>query len=100
APAAAPPAAAPVPPPAAAEAAPASGLVLKLNEDSWIQVRTADGKNLVSRLVKAGDTQALPLDQPVTLTVGNPKGVNATLRGAAVELPLLPGKTIARVALK
>lgn len=101
APAAAQPAAAPPPLQAAVETVvPANGLVLKLNEDSWIQVRTADGKNLISRLVKAGDTQSLPVEQPVTLTVGNPKGVNASLRGAAVELPLLPGKTIARVALK
>lgn len=101
APAPAQPAAAPAPVQAAAEtAAPAGALVLKINEDSWIQVRTADGKNLVSRLVKAGDHQSLPVDQPVTLTVGNPKGVIATLRGAVLELPLLPGKTIARVALK
>ncbi|MCS0807114.1 DUF4115 domain-containing protein [Massilia agilis] len=77
-----------------------NSLVLNVREDSWIQVRTADGKNLISRLVKAGSTESVTVEQPVTVTVGNPKGVSASLRGSAVELPMLPGKTIARVSLK
>lgn len=77
-----------------------NSLVLTVREDSWIQVRTADGKNLISRLVKAGSTENVTVEQPVTVTVGNPKGVSASLRGSAVELPMLPGKTIARVSLK
>jgi cytoskeleton protein RodZ len=94
---------APAQPPvqAAAETAvPANALVLNVNEDSWIQVSTADGKKLISRLVKAGSTESLPVDQPVTMIVGNPKGVSASLRGAAVELPMMPGKTVSRVSLK
>jgi cytoskeleton protein RodZ len=78
----------------------ANALVFTVREDSWIQVRTADGKNLISRLVKAGGTESVPVDQPVTMIVGNPKGVSASLRGANVELPMLPGKTISRVSLK
>jgi cytoskeleton protein RodZ len=95
--------AAPAQPPVLAATATAVGpnaLVLDVREDSWIQARTNDGKNLISRLVKAGSTETLTLDQPVMLTVGNPKGVSATLRGADVALPLMPGKTIARVSLK
>lgn len=104
APASAQPAPAPGPVQAAAETAvtatPANALVLSVNEDSWIQVTTADGKKLISRLIKAGSTETVPVDQPVNMIVGNPKGVSATLRGAQVELPMLPGKTIARVSLK
>jgi cytoskeleton protein RodZ len=77
-----------------------NALVLDVREDSWIQVRTAAGKNLISRLVKAGSTESVQVDQPVTMIVGNPKGVSASLRGANVDLPMLPGKTIARVTLK
>jgi cytoskeleton protein RodZ len=77
-----------------------NALVLSVREDSWIQVRTANGKNLISRLVKAGSTETLSVEQPVTMIVGNPHGVSASLRGAPVELPMLPGKTISRVSLK
>ncbi|MGZ5183107.1 MAG: helix-turn-helix domain-containing protein, partial [Ramlibacter sp.] len=78
----------------------ANALVLNVNQDSWIEVSAPGGKKLISRLVKAGSTETVPVDQPVTLIVGNPKGVNATLRGAAVELPPLPGKVVSRVSLK
>ncbi|MBQ5947483.1 helix-turn-helix domain-containing protein [Massilia sp. ST3] len=95
APAAAPAAAAP------AAAAGANTLVLNVREDSWIEVRPAGGgRPLLSRLVKAGSTETLELTQPVNLVVGAPSGVSATLRGASVALPQVPGKTIARVSLK
>ena len=84
----------------AAAAAGANTLVLNVREDSWIEVRPQGGKALISRLVKAGSTETFEVPGSATLVVGNPKGVSATLRGAAVELPQLPGKTIARVTIK
>lgn len=84
----------------AAPAAGANTLVLNVREDSWIEVRPQGGKALISRLVKAGSTETVEVPGAATLVVGNPKGVSATLRGAAVELPQLPGKTISRVTLK
>jgi cytoskeleton protein RodZ len=88
--------------PAAAPAvAGANALVLNVRDDSWIEVRPAKGGNaLISRLVKGGSTETVNVDQPVRVTVGNPGGVTATLRGAAVALPAVPGKTIARVNLQ
>ena len=88
------------PPAAAAPAAGANTLVLNVREDSWIEVRPQGGKALVSRLVKAGSTETVEVPGSATLTVGNPAGVTATLRGAAVALPPVPGKTISRVTLK
>ncbi|MFC5461997.1 helix-turn-helix domain-containing protein [Massilia niabensis] len=88
---------------ASAAAAPAVGgntLVLNVREDSWIEVRPQGGKALVSRLVKGGSTETVEVPNGATLTVGNPGGVSATLRGAAVALPPVPGKTISRVTLK
>ncbi len=106
APAATPPGAAPATPVAAALAAPAAAagvnaLVFNVREDAWIDVRPAKGgKPLISRLVKAGSTETIEVAEPVKLVVGNPTAVSATLRGASVELPQVPGKTIARLALK
>jgi cytoskeleton protein RodZ len=95
APAAAVPVAAPV------AAAGANALVISVREDSWIDVRPAKGgAALISRLVTAGNTETIAVDQPVRVVVGNPGGVTATLRGAAVALPPVPGKTLARVNLQ
>ena len=95
----------PAPVPAAPAAAPAATgantLVLNVREDSWIEVRPSKGgRPLLSRLVKAGSTETVEVTEPVNLVVGAPTGVSATLRGAAVALPQVPGKTIARVSLK
>ncbi|MFC4930871.1 helix-turn-helix domain-containing protein [Massilia sp. GCM10023247] len=86
--------------PAVAPAPGANTLVLTVREDSWIEVRPQGGKALVSRLVKAGSTETVEIPGASTLVVGNPAGVSATLRGAELALPPVPGKTVSRVALK
>jgi len=78
----------------------ANTLVLSVREDSWIEVRPQGGKALISRLVKAGSTETVDVPGTATLVVGNPNGVSATLRGAAVALPPVPGKTVSRVTIK
>jgi len=87
--------------PAAAPAATASGanaLVLSVREDAWIEVRPAKGGTpMIKRLVKAGSTETVNVDQPVRVIVGNPGAVSASLRGAPVALPLVPGKTYSLV---
>ncbi|MGJ9417319.1 helix-turn-helix domain-containing protein [Massilia sp. CMS3.1] len=86
--------------PAAAAPAGANTLVLNVREDSWIEVKPQGGRALISRLVRAGSTETVEVPGTATLVVGNPTGVSATLRGAAVALPPVPGKTISRVTLK
>jgi len=96
-PAATPPAETPAAAPAAAGA---NTLVLNVREDSWIEVKPQGGKALISRLVRAGSTETIEVPGTATLVVGNPTAVTATLRGAAVALPPVPGKTISRVTIK
>lgn len=73
---------------AAPTAVPGSNpLVLNVRADSWVEVRRARGAPLLSRLVKAGTVETLDITEPVTLVVGKPGGVSATLRGEAVSLP-------------
>jgi cytoskeleton protein RodZ len=91
-------AAAPATATAAAPAA-ANVLVLAASGDSWIEVRPLKGKPLLSKLARAGSTETLTLDQPVTLIVGKPSVVNVTLRGAPVALPPVAGSTVSRVSL-
>lgn len=88
------------PTPAAPAAASPNALVLTVNQDSWIEVRSPGSKPLISRLVKAGSTETVEIDKQATLVVGNPDGVRATLRGQPVDLPKLPNRTISKVSIK
>lgn len=87
-----------------ATAAPAmtqDALVLSVRESSWIEVRPAKkGRPLFSGMVKAGTIETVTVKQPVILIVGKPTAVSATLRGAPVALPELPGGRVARVNLQ
>jgi len=99
--AAAVPAAADTPAPAAA--APATGanaLVLKVEQDSWVEIRRPNASPLISRLVKAGSTETFDITGPATLVVGKPGAVQATLRGSRLDLPMVSGGTISRVSIK
>jgi cytoskeleton protein RodZ len=91
---------APAPQGAGPAAVSANALVIVVREDSWVEVRRAKGAPLISRLVKGGTTESFDVSEPVTLVVGKPGAVSATLRGAAVELPPVSGSTVSRVNLK
>lgn len=107
--AAVPPAAAPATPPAttaavtppvAAAAVGANTLVLKVEQDSWVEIRRPGSTPLISRMVKAGSTETFDITGPATLVVGKPGVVQATLRGAKLDLPTVAGGTISRVSIK
>jgi cytoskeleton protein RodZ len=71
-----------------------------VREDSWIALNRASGAPLISRLVKAGTTEAFDVTEPVTLVVGKPGAVSATLRGNPVVLPPTAGSAVSRINLK
>ncbi|MGK5064377.1 helix-turn-helix domain-containing protein [Janthinobacterium sp. LB3P112] len=107
--AAVPPAAVPAPataatagvtPPAAEAAVGANALVLKVEQDSWVEIRRPGSTPLISRMVKAGSTETFDITGPATLVVGKPGVVQATLRGAKLDLPTVAGGTISRVSIK
>jgi cytoskeleton protein RodZ len=77
-----------------------NNLVLKLRQDSWIEVKTASNSTLISRLVKAGSTESFDMKEPLFLSVGNISGVDATLRGIPIELKNGNKKNIVRLSLK
>jgi cytoskeleton protein RodZ len=89
-----------VSPPAAASAAAGNQLVLKVTQDSWVEIRRPGTTPLISRLVKAGSTETFDIKDPALLIVGKPGGVEATLGGAPLALPPVAGGTISRVNIK
>ena len=98
-PATAPPAAAPAA--AVASTAQAAGsLVLKMRQDSWVEIKRADNTTVVSRVLRAGSTETFDLAGPLTITVGNARGVDATVRGEPFDLAGKTRNNVARVSIK
>jgi cytoskeleton protein RodZ len=75
-------------------------LSVNVHEDSWIEIKSANGSILISRLMKAGSSESLSLAHPVSVTIGNAAGVDVTLRGNAVDLKEATKNNIARLNLK
>ena len=82
-----------------AVAPPGNALILQLKQDSWVEMTRADGAVVVARLLKAGTQETFAVTGPVQLLVGNATGVDATLRGVALELKPTIGNTV-RLNLK
>ena len=64
-------------------------IVLQANMTSWVELRDSDGKRLISKILKIGDTYKVP-DQPgIRFTTGNAGGVDILVDGNKIE-PLGP----------
>lgn len=80
-------------------AASALALLFHFNEESWVEVRSADGKVLLQRLNAAGSEQEIDGEAPFSLVVGNAKGVALKFRGQPVDLTPYTRDSVARFKL-
>lgn len=74
-------------------------LVLTVREDSWIEIRNARDKIILSRLAKAGESEVIPVREAIKLKIGNAAGVDARLRGVPVELSASSKNNVARLTV-
>lgn len=74
-------------------------LRLTFREDSWVEIRRADKTTVISRLLKAGTTEAFDVSDATVLVIGNAAGVDATLRGQSLDLKPANGSNVARLNL-
>jgi cytoskeleton protein RodZ len=90
------------PAPQAAATAPqaANSLVLTMRQDSWVDVKRADNTTLTSRVMRAGSSETFELTGPLMVTVGNARGVDATVRGTPLDLVATTRNNVARVNVK
>jgi cytoskeleton protein RodZ len=77
----------------------ASDIEFTVREDSWVQLKLADGTNVVSRLLKAGTTETASFDGPAVLVIGNVSGIDVKLRGEPLTIKSGKANT-ARINLK
>lgn len=79
---------------------PANTLVLKFKQDSWIQIKHANGSVIISRLYRAGSEELINVSEPLNMVIGNAPGVQATLRGQGLALPLQAGSNVVKLSVK
>jgi cytoskeleton protein RodZ len=82
-----------------ASAPSALALLFHFNEESWVEVRSSDGKVLLQRLNAAGSEQEVAGEAPYSLIVGNAKGVALRFRGQPVDLAPYTHDQVARLTL-
>ena len=89
-------------PMAATEAAPSNPSLVKLRarESSWVDVRDATGRALLSRLVVPGELVDLDGRLPIRLTIGNAAVTQLDFRGQPFDLAPVTRDNVARVELK
>jgi cytoskeleton protein RodZ len=75
-------------------------LVLKMREESWVELKRADGAIVAARLMEAGAVESFSLKEGVRLVVGNASGVDATLRGEPLDLQSKARANVARLNLE
>ena len=75
-------------------------LVLSIQEDSWVEIKRADNTPVISKVIKAGSIETFDVSEPLTLTIGNISGVEASLRGAPIKLASAATGNVARIQIK
>jgi cytoskeleton protein RodZ len=76
-----------------------NSLVLKVRQDSWIEVKA--GSNVIlSRLVKGGTTESLEVPESVALILGNAAGVDVVFRGVPLDIKADAQNNVVRLSLK
>jgi len=85
----------------APEAAPAMGrIVLHFDAESWVEIRDASGKVLLSQLNPAGSERAVQGTPPFSVVVGNAQHVQLTYDGQPFDLAPHIRVEVARFSLK
>jgi len=73
---------------------------LAVRETSWVEVRDANGRTLLSRQLSPGERVGLDGALPMRLTIGNAAGTQLVFRGQAFDLATATRDNVARVELK
>ncbi len=90
----------PVAPPPAAAVTDEGRVLLRLNSDTWIQVRERQGHVLLNRVMRGGESWPVPKGAALLLTTGNAGGTELLVDGEATP-PLGPSGAVRRdVALE
>jgi cytoskeleton protein RodZ len=80
-------------------ASPSGALQMRVSEGSWIEVRDANGRLLLSRTVQPGEAVGLDGAAPLRVIVGNAPATTLSFRGRAIDLAPHTRDSVARLEL-
>ncbi len=75
-------------------------LQLTFDTQSWVEIHDRTGRRIFSRLNAAGTEQTVSGEPPLTLVVGNARGVRLTRNGQPVDLAPHTNVSVARLTLE
>ena len=68
--------------------------------ETWVTVRDAAGKQLINRVLAAGETVGVSGDAPLSVTIGRKDAVDVTVRGQPFDHRSLSKTTVSRFQVK
>jgi len=78
---------------------PVRQVVLRATADSWVEVRQKDGRVLLRRIMKAGETWPVPAEPDLLLNSGNAGALVLEVNGEPIRLPGLRSGVVHDVPL-
>lgn len=75
------------------------GIILKMVNNSWVEIRDQNKRKLISRVLKAGDQYFVPDRDGLTISIGNAGGVEIFVDGDALENIGVKGQVIRNIPL-
>jgi cytoskeleton protein RodZ len=69
---------------AAAASSPTTRVSIHAKLESWVQITDKDGKPVLSRVLRAGETYAVPDEKGLTMNTGNAGGIDLLVDGKAL----------------
>ncbi|MFE0752801.1 RodZ domain-containing protein [Inquilinus sp. NPDC058860] len=76
-----------------------SRIMLRASADSWVQIRDRQGGLVMTRVMAAGETYAVPPQEGQRLTTGNAGGLQVEVDGQPVAALGGPGQVVRNIAL-
>ena len=76
-----------------------SRIMLRASADSWVQIRDRQGGLVMTRVMAAGETYAVPAQEGQRLTTGNAGGLQVEVDGQPVAALGGPGQVVRNIAL-
>lgn len=68
-----------------AEKSTQEGIILNIDQNSWIEIKDQTGKSLLSRVLQAGDRYFVPDRPDLFISIGNAGGVSIEVDGVALR---------------